>query len=188
MGRIDTTNVNDSNKMYSAIGTKMNDSSEAIDDLVQNGYFGTVGELITDDVYEFLPPTEGKDIFVMVTPEVDPDEDKVENNSLTGFTMTLGQIGDIRQIKTHDKLSVEEALIENYPSAGAKKGDYVYVDVDKRLLQYNGTSAPTGKLLVGKVESVTNATQPIAYTSGTATSRSLNALGLSYKLVKIRFI
>lgn len=181
--RLDTMNVNVSNKMYSAIGKA---TTGGLNEVVQNGYFGKVGALLEEDIYEFLPLADGdRDIFVMATPEVDADESKISNNTLTGFTMVEGQVGDIVQLKTHDKIAVEEKGIESLAGSGVV-GKYVYVKSGKRKLQYKATlpDAVTDKaLLIGVIESVVPATQ-----RGTYVSSTLANVALNYNIVRIRFI
>lgn len=188
--RIDITKKQESDVMYSAVGYATTGGSL---EKVQNGMVGKLGSMVEYDTYEFLPLASGdSEVFIMATPEVDPDESKIENNTLKGFTMTEGQVGDITVLKRHSCLTIEEAGIENFPSTGSTAvGKYVYAKEGERLLQYKATLPDTSidkAILIGIVEGVKPATSPIMFKQGTSSSKSLSGMGLSYNLVEVRFL
>lgn len=186
--RFDTTNIGLDNKMYSVIGT---DASHA-DELVQNGMVGKIGDRIVDDIYEFLPLVDGDtDVFFLATPEVDPDENNVVNNSLHGFKLELGQVADAVQYKTHNKFAIEEGGVEGIATgANALKGAYLYAVGGKRKLQYKATKPiSTDKaILVAIIEDIVPATQGMTLQAGTSASRGLVPMQLQYNLLRCRVL
>jgi hypothetical protein len=189
MSRFDTSNIDQSNKMYSVIGTDLSNA----DELVQNGMVGKIGDRIVDDIYEFLPLEDGDtDVFFLATPEVDPDETSILNNSLHGFKLALGQVADAIQYKTHNKFAIEEDGVEGIASnAHAVKGAYLYSVGGKRKLQYKTTKpdAVTDKpIQIYVIEDVVPATQGMYLKQGTASSRSLTPIQLQYNMIRCRVL
>lgn len=151
-------NKKESAKMYSVIG-KATTGGDL--ELVQNGMFGEIGEQIEADVYEFLPVSAtAKDIFVLATPEVDPDESNFMKNTLRGFKLTLGEIGDATQIERHAKGEISEDMITVADGTIAKTG-YLYLKAGDRKLTYKATKPEVGDspLLVAKIEDVVRSVQ-----------------------------
>lgn len=170
-------NKKESAKMYSAVGMV---ATGGADELVQNGMFGTVGAQIEDNVYEFLPVTAtSTDIFVMATPEIDSDESKVEYNSLHGFKMALGQVGDITQVEVHSKGEISEDMV----TGTCTKVGYLVLEANQRKLKYSET-LPTEDtaLLVAKIEDIVPATQGMFIGVGGKN------LALSYKNIRFRVL
>ena len=186
--RFDTTNIDNSNKMYSVIGT---DATHA-DELVQNGMVGKIGDRIVDDIYEFLPLVDGDtDVFFLATPEVDAYETSILNNSLHGFTLTIGQTADAVQYKTHDKFAIEEAGVEGIlAGASAIKGAYLYSIGGKRKLQYKLTKPiSTDKAIqIYVIEDVVPATQGMYLRQGTASAKALTPIQMQYNMIRCRVL
>lgn len=171
-------NKKESAKMYSAIGMATTGGDY---ELVQNGMLGEIGEQIEDNIYEFLPlSATATDIFVMATPEVDADESKVEKNSLYGFKMTLGQVGDVTQLERHGKGEISEDMVEG---TCAKTG-YLYAVAGSRKLKYKATKPIEGDnaLLVAKIEDIVPATQGMVIGIGGKN------LALNYKNIRFRIL
>lgn len=152
-------NKKESAKMYSVVG-KTTTGGDL--ELVQNGMFGEIGEQIEPDVYEFLPVSAtAKDIFVLATPEVDADESNYMKNTLRGFKLTLGEVGDATQIERHAKGEISEDMITVSGGSIAKTG-YLFLKAGDRKLTYKATK-PTfetdSALLIAKIEDITRAVQ-----------------------------
>jgi len=188
MARFDTSNIDNSNKMYSIIGT---DIAHA-DELVQNGMVGKIGDRITDDIYEFLPLVDGDtDVFFVATPEVDANEDSILNNSLHGFKLALGQVADAVQYKSHNKFAIEEAGVEGIATnASAVKGAYLYSVGGKRKLQYKLTKPITTDkaIQIYVIEDVVPATQGMYLSQGTAVAKGLKPIQLQYNMIRCRVL
>lgn len=188
--RIDITKKQESDVMYSAVGYKANGTDLEV---VQNGMVGALGNLQEYDTYKFLPLASGNtEVFIMATPEIDADESKISNNTLHGYTMVEGQVGDITVLKRHTCVAIEAAGIDNLPASNSTAvGKYVYATEGKRLLQYKATlpDVATDKaILIGVIENVKAATAPIMFKQGVAGATGLSGMGLSYNLVEVRFI
>lgn len=171
-------NKKDSAKMYSVIGMA---TTGGEDELVQNGMVGEIGEQIEDNIYEFLPlSATAKDVFVMATPEVDADESSVQKNSLHGFKMTLGQVGDATQLERHGKGEISEDMVDG---SCAKTG-YLYAVAGSRKLKYKATKPDTGDnaLLVAKIEDIVPSTQGMVIGIGGKN------LTLNYKNIRFRVL
>ena len=189
MARFDTSNVNSNNKMYSIIGTDLSQG----DELVQTGMVGKIGDRIVDDIYEFLPLEDGDtDVFFVATPEVDPDETSILNNSLHGFALALGQVADAVQYKKHDKFAIEEAGVEGIATnAHAVKNAYLYSVGGKRKLQYKATKPDTitdKAIQIYIIEDVVPATQGMYLKQGTASSKGLTPIQLQYNMIRCRVL
>lgn len=153
-------NKKESAKMYSVIG-KATTGGEL--ELVQNGMFGEIGERIEADVYEFLPVSAtSKDIFVLATPEVDADESSFAKNSLRGFKLSLGEIGDATQVERHSKGEISEDMI-TVSSGTIAKGGYLYLAANSRKLTYKQEAPGESEaaLLVAKIEDIVPSVQGI---------------------------
>lgn len=192
--RVDISKKQESDVMYSAIGYKggATSSDPNVLDTVQNGMVGALGSMVEYDTYEFLPLKDGDtEAFIMATPEVDADESSIEKNTLKGYLMTEGQIGDITILKRHTCIAIDEAGIEGLPTnASTAVGKYVYATSGKRLLQYKATM-PTSTdkpVIVGIIENVKPATSPVIFKQGTVANKGLTGMGLSYNLVEVRFL
>lgn len=186
--RIDISKKQESDVMYSAIGY----SATGVLETVQNGMVGALGSMVEYDTYEFLPLKDGDtEVFIMATPEVDADESEIEKNTLKGYLMTEGQVGDITILKRHTCIAIDEAGIEGLPTKSSTAiGKYVYATSGKRLLQYKAT-VPIGEdkaNIVGIIENVKPATSPTIFVQGTTANKGLTGAGLSYNLVEVRFI
>lgn len=179
--RFDTTNIKRDAKMYSIIGKASTGGEEQ---LVQVGMVGSIGDMIEDDIYEFLPPANGKDVFFLATPEVDADESDYTKNSLHGFTLRLGQVADAVQGMAHDKFTIEEKGIVGENIAVKK---YVYVKEGERKLQYKETLPVEADkaVLIGQIESIVPATQTLFLK---ANSSGFQNLAMNYNLVKFRVL
>ena len=189
MSRFDTTNIDQSNKMYSIIGTDLTHG----DELVQTGMVGKIGDRIVDDIYEFLPLEDGdKEVFFLATPEVDADETSILNNSLHGFKLTLGQVADSVESKRHNKFAIEEAGVEGIATnAHAIKGEYLFAVGGKRKLQYKATKPDvvTDKAIqIYVIEDVVPATQGMYLKQGTASSKGLTPIQLQYNMIRYRVL
>lgn len=94
MGRIDTTNVlatkMGGGHMESVVGKATTGASE--DEVIQNGYVGTIGSLIRDNVYEFLPLVEGEPLYVIATPEVNAKDDSIVDRVIKTYTLSAGDV------------------------------------------------------------------------------------------------
>ena len=166
-------NKKESAKMFSVIGRTTTGAEEF--ELVQNGMFGAIGDQIEDNIYEFLPVSEtSKKIFVLATPEVDVDESKVEYNSLHGFKLKLGQVGDATEVELYSKGEISEDMVDGT----AQKGKYLYLEAGARKLKASDT-LPEGKLLIAKVEDIVPATQGMFV--------GLNGANLALNYKNIRF-
>ena len=153
-------NKKESAKMYSVIGKATTGGDF---ELVQNGMFGEIGKQIENDIYEFLPPSEtAKDVFVLATPEVDPDESDFNKNTLRGFKLVLGQVGDAVQMERHAKGEISEDLIAENTSMS--KDGYLYLKKGERKLTYKATKpdmTTDTALLIAKIEDIVPALQGI---------------------------
>lgn len=153
-------NKKESAKMYSVIGKATTGGDLQ---LVQNGMFGEIGEQIENNVYEFLPVSAtAKDIFVLATPEVDPDESNYMNNTLRGFKLVLGQVGDVTQIERHAKGEISEDMITVPQGATIAKTGYLFLKAGDRKLTYKATKPnreTDSALLIAKIEDVVLALQ-----------------------------
>lgn len=171
-------NKKESAKMYSVIGKA---SVGGDDVLVQNGMFGAIGEQIEDNIYEFVPVSAtSKKIFVMATPEIDADESKVEYNSLHGFKMKLGQVGDVTEVELYSKGEISEDMVT--VSGTIEKKGYLQLKADARKLEYSATKPESGALLIAKIEDIVPATQ------GMFIGVNGKNLALSYKNIRFRVI
>lgn len=176
-----TRNIKDSAKIYSIIGVATTGGDY---ELVQNGMFGEIGEQIEDNIYELLPVSAtAKDIFVVATPEVDPDESSIAKNSLYGFKLGLGQVADAVQVELHSKGEISEDMVD----LGGKtpvKGGYLVLKAGQRKLAYQDTAPleADNALLVAKVEDVLLAKTGIAVGLG-----SQNLIP-NYKNIRFRVI
>ena len=189
MSRFDTSNIDNSNKMYSIIGTDLTHG----DELVQTGMVGKIGDRIVDDIYEFLPLEDGdKEVFFVATPEVDADETSILNNSLHGFKLTLGQVADAVQYKKHDKFAIEEDGVEGIAlGSHAVKGAYLYSVGGKRKPQYKLTKpdvATDKAIQVYVIEDVVPATQGMYLKQGTSASKGLTPIQLQYNMIRCRVL
>lgn len=158
-----TRNFKNDAKMYSVVGTKV-DNSVKVDDTVQNGMVGTIGNQIRDNVYELLPlAADSTDIFFVATPEVDSDESKISYNTLQGFTLAKGDVADAIESHKHAKIEISEDMVDNVPVGGALKTGFLMAVAGKRKLQYKATAPIAGDnaLLVADIEDVVQATQGI---------------------------
>lgn len=146
-------NKKESAKMYSVVG-KATTGGEL--ELVQNGMFGEIGEQIENDIYEFLPVSaQTKDVFVLSTPEVDPDESSYIKNTLRGFTLAKGQVADATQVERHSKGEISSDLILENTSL-AKTG-YLYLKKGARKLTYKATKpdmTTDTAVLIAKIEDI----------------------------------
>ena len=152
-------NKKESAKMYSVIGKA---TGGATDEVVQNGMFGVIGEQIEKDVYQFLPPVkEGAlDVFVIATPEVDPDESDFMKNTLRGFRLAEGQVADAVQVERHSKGEISEDLIND--NASMDKTGYLFLKDGERKLTYKATKpdmTSDSALLIAKIEDIVPAVQ-----------------------------
>lgn len=149
-------NKKESAKMYSVVGKK---TAGGELELVQNGMFGEIGEQIEANVYEFLPVSAtAKDIFVLATPEVDPDESNYMNNTLRGFKLTLGEVADATQIERHAKGEISEDMV----TGTVAKTGYLYLKAGDRKLTYKATKpdkTTDSALLIAKIEDVVQSVQ-----------------------------
>ena len=189
MARFDTSNIDQSNKMYSVIGTDLSGN----DELVQNGMVGKIGDRIVDDIYEFLPLEDGDtEVFFLATPEVDSDETSILNNSLHGFKLVLGQVADAVEYKRHNKFAIEEDGVEGIATdAHAVKGAYLFSTGGKRKLQYKATkpeAVADEPIQIYVIEDVVPATQGMYLKQGTASRKSLTPIQLQYNIIRCRVL
>ena len=189
--RFDTRNIRKDAKMYSVIGTKVS-GSDKVDDLVQVGMVGKIGDRITDNVYEFLPlestdSSANGDVFFLATPEVDPDEDNILNNSLKYFKMSEGQIGDAVQYLKHDKFSIEEDGVVTTTGVTIAEGKYVYAKAGERKLQYSA-NIPSDYCMLAVIEDIVPTTEGMFVKSGTASAKALTPIQMQYNLLRCRVI
>lgn len=189
--RFDTSNIRKDAKMYSVIGTKVS-GSDKVDDLVQVGMVGKIGDRILDNVYEFLPleatdKTNNGDIFFLATPEVDPDEENVLNNSLKYFKLSEGQIADAVQYIKHDKFAIEEDGIVKSSSDTITIGGYAYAEAGKRKLQYS-TTKPSDYCMLAVIEDIVPVTEGMFVKQGTRTAKALTQQQMQYNIVRCRVI
>lgn len=158
-------NKKESAKMYSVIG-KATTSGDL--EQVQNGMFGEIGEQIENDIYEFLPPSDkATDVFVLATPEVDPDESDFMKNTLRGFTLAKGQVADAVQVERHSKGEISEDLIQENTSMN--KTGYLYLKQGERKLTYKATKpdmTTDTAVLIAKIEDIVPALQGIFIGAG----------------------
>lgn len=175
MARFDVTNNNTDAKMYSVIGT----TAGGADELILNGMVGEIGKRIEDNIYELLPLTAtATDVFFVATPEVDPDESSIANNTLYGFTNKIGEVQDVVLIPRHRKFAIAENGIVGTIVGG--KG-YLYAKVGERKLQYSATLPADSKLLA-IIEEVVPATQ------GMVIGANGSNLILKYNMVRARVL
>ena len=171
-------NKKESAKMFSVVGTATTGGAE---ELVQNGMFGDIGKQIEENIYEFLPVTATSNgIFVMATPEVDADESKVEYNTLKGFKLALGQVGDATQVEVHSKGEISEDMV----IGTCAESGYLVLEAGARKLKYVATVTPgtATDLLVAKIEQIVPATQ------GMFIGVAGKNLALNYKNIRFRVV
>ena len=153
-------NKKESAKMYSVVGKATTGGDLQ---LVQNGMFGEIGDRIEADIYEFLPVSAtAKDIFVLATPEVDADESSYEKNTLRGFKLVLGQVGDATQVERHAKGEISEDMITVAQGVTIAKTGYLYLKAGDRKLTYKATKpdkATDSALLIAKIENIVRSVQ-----------------------------
>lgn len=186
MGRIDTTNVlatkMGGGHMESVVGKATTGASE--DEVIQNGYVGTIGSLIRDNVYEFLPLVEGEPLYVIATPEVNAKDDSIVDRVIKTYTLSAGDVADAVPIVRGDKIALSEDLIVVGDANTLAESGYIYTKAGERKFQYKATK-PTkdedGAINIAKIESIYNATQ------GVVVGLNNTALQLNYKMVKVRF-
>lgn len=186
MGRIDTTNVlatkMGGGHMESVIGKAT--TGATADETIQNGYVGTIGALIRNNIYEFLPLVEGDKLYVIATPEVNAKDDSITDRVIKTFVLANGEVCDAVPLVKADKISLSEDLIEVAGGDTLEETGYVYTKAGERKFQYKATLptlADDGALHIAKIESITNATQ------GIVVGLNDTALQLNYKMIKVRF-
>ena len=89
MSRLDTTNVlatkMGGGHMESVVGRE---TTGGDDKAVQVGEFGTIGALIKDNVYEFLPLAAATDkLYVIATPEVNYRDEDITDRVIKNFVL-----------------------------------------------------------------------------------------------------
>lgn len=187
MARFDTTNFRKDAKIYSVVGKA---TSGGVDEQVQVGMVGKIGNLIEDNVYEFLPLESGDtEVFYLATPEVDYDEHDYKKNTLYYFSLPEGAVADAVEGKKHDKFTVGDNGVE-VSGASVVKGGYIYAKAGERKLQYKATK-PDGSddaIQIAVIEDIKDATQGITVQTGTSGARALNQIQMQYKLYVCRII
>ena len=184
MSRLDTTNVlatkMGGGHMESVVGRE---TTGGDDKAVQVGEFGTIGALIKDNVYEFLPLAAATDkLYVIATPEVNYRDEDITDRVIKNFVLEDGAVVDAVPLVVGDKISISEDGIEGVTGSVAETG-YAYTKASKRKLQYSATKPTTGdELAIFKIEAITPNSQNIVVGLGG------KALNLSYNMVKLRLL
>ena len=117
MSRLDTTNVlatkMGGGHMESVVGRE---TTGGDDKAVQVGEFGTIGALIKDNVYEFLPLAAATDkLYVIATPEVNYRDEDITDRVIKNFVLEDGAVVDAVPLVVGDKISIFPILLSSMP-------------------------------------------------------------------------